>query len=89
MTRCPTCGRRHRPRRKPTSAAPLPLFDYASRQSAIARPTAPAIRIVLLDACRDAERQPRPALLIPGRHLPTVFPTITAALTAKRSLEAI
>jgi hypothetical protein len=47
------------------------------------------VRIVLLDAGRDAEGQPRPALLIPGRRHPTVFPTMHAALACKARLEGI
>jgi hypothetical protein len=65
----------------------LPLFDWAARRVLLAT-AHPALRLVLLDACRDAEGQPRPALLIPGRRGPTVFPTIEAALAAKRMMEA-
>ena len=73
MIRSRTCGQHHRLR----AAALAPL-----------RPTAPAARIVLLDACRDAEGQPRPALMIPGRRLPVAFPTIAAALAELRRMEA-
>jgi len=68
--------------------AALPLFAWAARRAAASHPTAPAARIVLLDTCRDAEGQPRPALMIPGRRLPVAFPTIAAALAELRRMEA-
>ena len=89
LSRCPVCGRRHRPHRAaPANPAPLSLFDWANRHRAVAHTPAPAARILLLDTCRDAEGQPRPGLLIPGRRLPVVFPTIAAALAAKKLMEA-
>ncbi|MGY4803381.1 hypothetical protein ACVMLK_18205 [Teichococcus aerofrigidensis] len=45
------------------------------------------IRVLLLpDAC-DPEGAPRPALAIPGRARPTVFPSLAEALAALRRLE--
>jgi hypothetical protein len=46
------------------------------------------VRLLLLHASPDAEGQPRPALHIAGQRNPTVFPTLAAALAAKRSMEA-
>jgi hypothetical protein len=73
------------------------LFDVAADREVeaadaapapTASPPAPAIRLVLLDAFRDAHGDPRPALLIPGRAAPAVFDGIAAALAAKAHLEA-
>lgn len=77
-----------RSRRRAAALAPLPLFAWAARQATPLRPTAPAARIVLLDTCRDADGQPRPALMIPGRRLPVAFHTLAAALAALRAMEA-
>ena len=88
MTLCPTCGWRHWTRRGSAVAPMLPLFEWAARRTAVIRAAGPAVRVILLDTCRDAEGRPRPALMIPGRRGPTVFPTIAAALAAKRSIEA-
>lgn len=41
-------------------------------------------RVVLLDFARDEDGMPRPAVLFPGRALPTVFRNMTAALAATR-----
>lgn len=49
---------------------------------------APPVRVVLLDGCRDGEGLPRPALIIPGRRAPFVFPTIAAAIAAQQHMEA-
>ena len=47
--------------------------------------TAP--RLMLRDDLRDAEGQPRPCLTLPGRALPSAFPSITAALAALARME--
>ncbi len=88
MRSCPTCGRRHRPRRFAAPAAPLPLFDWMPPATLPRRPAGPPVRVLLLHGCRDAEGEPRPALLIPGQRLPVAFRTIAAALAAKRDMEA-
>lgn len=88
MTSCPTCGRRHRPRRIAATSAPLPLFEWTALPPRQARPSGPPVRMLLLHGCPDAMGDPRPALLIPGRRLPVAFPTLAAALAAKRSMEA-
>jgi hypothetical protein len=93
MMRCPTRARRHRrlPRTPAASPAPLSLFAWANGRRLAPDHAAnlPVARIVLLDACRDGEGHPRPALMIPGRRTPAVFPTIAAALAAKTHLEAV
>lgn len=87
MPDCPTCGRRYRPRRHSTPATPLPLFDWNPPDPSPRRPAGLPVRVLLLHGCRDAEGEPRPALLIPGRSLPVAFPTLAAALDAKRAME--
>lgn len=82
---CPACGRRFHTRRAKGAPAPLPLFTWASRQPDH-RAHRGAARVALLDTCRDAEGQPRAALLLPGRP-PVVFATIAAALDAQRRAE--
>jgi hypothetical protein len=47
-----------------------------------------SIRVLLLPDAMDPQGEPRPALAIPGRRLPVVYPTVTAALEAKRGFEA-
>ncbi len=74
-------------RRPAATMAPLPLFAWASRDEARRRQPAP-IRLVLLEACRNAEGEPRPALMVPGARLPVIFPTLAAALAAKSGMEA-
>lgn len=50
------------------------------------------VRLLLLPDAADARGTPRPALLVPGpcagRPKPRAFPTIAAALAAKRNMEA-
>ncbi|HWX50539.1 MAG TPA: hypothetical protein VNZ61_21035 [Roseomonas sp.] len=46
------------------------------------------IRLLILEACRDAEGQPRAALALPGLRLPVIYPTLAAAVAAKAALEA-
>ena len=64
------------------------------RQSAqAAMPCAPAIRLLLLPDAADPEGAPRPALLLPNlrpgaRPVLRAFPTLAAALAAKRTMEA-
>jgi hypothetical protein len=62
--------------------------EAVEETDAAAPPSAPAIRLVLLEGYRDAYGEPRPALLIPGRPTPAVFDGIAAALVAKAHLEA-
>jgi hypothetical protein len=62
--------------------------DAAPAPAPAVSPTAPAIRLALLETLRDAYGDPRPALLIPGRPTPAVFDDIAAALAAKAHLEA-
>jgi hypothetical protein len=87
MTCCPTCGRLHRQRRAAARITPLPLFDWVPPPKR-ASSSAPIARLVLLHGCADAGGDPRPALVIPGRRWPVAFPNITAALAAKRAMEA-
>jgi hypothetical protein len=49
--------------------------------------SAEPIRVLLLPDAADPEGQPRPALAIPGRSRPTIYPSLQAALEAKRGLE--
>jgi hypothetical protein len=72
----------------PVLAAVSEAKDANSASLGFFPPPAPAIRLVLLDAFRDAHGDPRPALLIPGRAAPAVFDGIAAALAAKAHLEA-
>jgi hypothetical protein len=45
---------------------------------------------VFLHGCRDADGQPRAAVLMPGRPTPTVYPTIAAAMrAAQQYMEAV
>jgi len=50
-------------------------------------PPAP-IRLLILEAYRDAEGQPRAALALPGLRLPVIYPSLAAAVAAKAALEA-
>ncbi|MCK8788255.1 hypothetical protein M0638_28290, partial [Roseomonas sp. NAR14] len=59
-------------RRKPRQRAPLPA----------------APRIVLLHGLTGPDGEPRAAVAMPGCPIPTLFPTIAAALAALRTLEA-
>ncbi|HWX49672.1 MAG TPA: hypothetical protein VNZ61_16615 [Roseomonas sp.] len=38
------------------------------------------IRVLLLPDAADPEGQPRPALAVPGRRLPVLYPSLHAAL---------
>ena len=64
------------------------------RQSAPAPlPCAPSIRLLLLPDAADPEGMPRPALLLPdlrhgARPVLRAFPSVAAALAAKRTMEA-
>jgi hypothetical protein len=70
-------------------AAPLPLFAWAAACAASQKPPRRELpRLMLLDLARDADGMPRPALMLPGRRLPTIFPSIAAALAAARSMGA-
>lgn len=52
-------------------------------------PLQSAARLVLLDNARDADGEPRVALMPPGpRGVPIAFPTIADALAALRQQEA-
>jgi hypothetical protein len=53
----------------------MPLFEHANRRRA-------EPRVILLDGCRDADGQPRAAVVVPGRPTPTVYPTLAAATRA-------
>ncbi|WP_160935891.1 hypothetical protein [Teichococcus coralli] len=46
------------------------------------------VRVLLLPDAADREGEPRPALAVPGHRLPLIYPTLAAALQAKRELEA-
>lgn len=87
MNCCPTCDRRHRPRRFIMPAAQL-AFTWSAPRPPAPRPALPPVRLLLLHTCPDAEGQPRHGLLLPGARTPRVFPTLAAALAAKRSMEA-
>ena len=55
---------------------------------------APAIRLLLLPDAADPEGTPRTALLLPNlrpgsRPVLRAFPTLAAALAAKRTMEAV
>jgi hypothetical protein len=64
------------------------LFDWVPPPKRILS-AAPNVRLVLLHGCADAEGNPRPALMIPGRRLPVAFRSIAAALAAKRAMEVV
>ena len=89
---CPICGRRpsrHRATRPPES---MSLWDWADedakRHTRLTKQSAPALRVMLLHGYPDAEGQPRPAVMLPGRRFPTVFPSMAAALATIRAKEA-
>lgn len=84
---CPTCRRRHYSRRRDVPAAQL-AFNLVLPGAAPPRPTPSPIRLLVLYGCPDAEGQPRAALLPHGARNPTAFPSIAAALAAKRAMEA-
>jgi hypothetical protein len=88
MTRCPTCGRRHRLRR-PKVLAPPPLLEW--RPAPEPKPklrTGPIPRLVLLTDCPTADGEPRAGIIIPGRRLPLAFADMAAAVKALRQMEA-
>ena len=68
---------------------PLPLFAWAAVQPATPppRPILAPPRLLLLADAPDPDGLPRAALAIPGRRLPTLFPTLAAALDALRCME--
>ena len=83
MTRCPSCGRRHRPRR---ATAPDPRQeDLFAWQAPKPRPVP---RLLLLHYLPDAEGQPMPALLFPGDRRPRPFRSLAAARAALARMEA-
>lgn len=89
MTYCPTCGRRHRPRRvKPLAPLPWetsPLGAWQPTRLA-APPAAHARRLVILHDCPNAEGEPRGGIAQPGR--PTIaFYDLQAAAAALRQME--
>ncbi|GGC58179.1 hypothetical protein GCM10011504_40550 [Siccirubricoccus deserti] len=87
MTYCPTCGRRHRPRRVSVPTAQLDLLTWVPP----ARPhrgTAPGPRLVLLHGCLDAEGEPRAGIIDPGRRVPRAFANMAAAVAELRRMEA-
>jgi hypothetical protein len=81
MTSCPTCGRRHRPRRPATTLAPLPLFDWIPPPKPILR-TTPGPRLVLLPDCPNPDGQPRAGIIVPGQRLPIAFASMAEAVAA-------
>lgn len=87
-SRCPCCGRRHRPRAK--VMRPAPLLDWIERHKAVERTRRPAptgARLMLRHDLRDAAGEPRACIVMPGR-LPVAFPSIPAALAALAHMEA-
>jgi hypothetical protein len=81
---CPTCRRRFRRRKSASAPAPMPLFIWATRHCAPPREKA---RLVMLHNCQDVDGEPMPALMLPGRSVPMVFRTMSAALDAQRRAE--
>lgn len=73
-------------------STPTRPHGSAETRAAGAILAASPIRLLLLPDATDAEGGPRPALLLPpasaGKPKLRVFPTIAAALAAKRSMEA-
>ena len=65
-------SKRARSYRKPRQRAPLPA----------------APRIVLLHGLTGPDGEPRAAVAMPGSPIPTLYPTVAAALAALRSMEA-
>ncbi|MCK8788236.1 hypothetical protein M0638_28195, partial [Roseomonas sp. NAR14] len=59
-------------RRKPRQRAPLPA----------------APRLLLMPGLMNADGEPRAAVAMPGCPIPTLYPTVAAALAALRTLEA-
>jgi hypothetical protein len=86
---CPTCGRRHRPRR--ARALPsFPLLDWLDAQPRPApkRPSGARVPVILLHGCLNAEGDTMAAVMPPGARYPRVFPTIGAAAAAALAMEA-
>lgn len=87
-TRCPCCGRRHRPRAKAVQPAPLlDLIELHKAKERARRPTTTGARLMLRHDLRDAAGEPRACLIIPGR-LPVAFTSIHAAYAALDKMEA-
>jgi hypothetical protein len=87
MPSCPHCGRRYRARRFATPPAQL-AFAWQLPAAPVPQTQVPCVRLLLLHGCTDPHGDPRPALMPAGARRPIVFPTIAAALAAKRSMEA-
>jgi len=88
MNHCPTCGRRHRPRR-PKMLAPLPLLEWRPAADAESILDAgPVPHSVLLTDCPTADGEPRAGIIIPGRRLPLAFANMAAAVKALRQMGA-
>jgi hypothetical protein len=86
MTRCPTCGRRHRPRRVFVPAAQLDLLAWVPPPQP-RRSAGPGPRLVLLHGCLNAEGEPRAGIFIPGRPVPRAFDNMAAAVAELRRME--
>ena len=74
MDHCPTCGRRHRPRRRATPR-PIPPPMWAARQ-----PGTPVPQLVLRADLRGFDAGPRACITVPGPCLPLALQSIAAAL---------
>jgi hypothetical protein len=86
MNTCPTCGRRHRPRRISNPEGQL-TFTWPVPVRLVPPHTAAPVLLLLMHGCTDPDGDPRPALLPHGARRPIMFPTIAAALAAKRDME--
>jgi hypothetical protein len=76
MDHCPTCGRRHRPRRRATPR-PIPQIMSAARQ-----PGTPVPQLVLRADLRSLGGGPRACIAVPGRRLPPALQSIAGAFGA-------
>jgi len=89
MNPCPTCGRRHRPRR----ARPLPSYPLLDWLAAHSKPTPKvttgnAARLILLHGCTNAQGETMAAVLPPGGRIPRVYRSIADAAAAALAMEA-
>lgn len=62
----------------------MPLFMWATRQ--LESHSAKA-RLVMLHNYRNADGEPMTGLILPGKRVPVVFQSMTAALDAQRRAE--
>jgi hypothetical protein len=84
-SRCPKRKRIRRPNRRNAPPPTITLFRWATQRDEGRQRYA---RVLLLNDCRDADGNPRVALLLPGERVPRVYPNLAAARAAERQTEA-